>query len=77
MGFEGAARWQEVADELLTRASISLADVMDAFGILAVSRGSTLAPLPGKEVEVRPLRPELAPSASSFIGLHGQAIVKI
>lgn len=77
MGFEGAARWQEVADEVLTRASISLADTMDAFGTLAASRGSTLAPLPGGEVEVRPLRPELAPSAVLFhLAFMGQAIVK-
>ena len=77
MGFEGAARWQEAADELLTRASISVADVMDAFGTLAASRGSTLAPLPGKDIEVRPLRPELAPSAVLFhLAFMGQAVVK-
>ena len=77
MGIEGAARWHEVADELLTRASISVADAMDAFGTLAASRGSTLAPLPGKDVEVRPLRPELAPSAVLFhLAFMGQAVVK-
>jgi hypothetical protein len=77
MGFEGAARWQEAADELLTRASISVADAMDTFGTLAASRGSTLAPLPGKDVEVRPLRPELAPSAVLFhLAFMGQAVVK-
>ena len=63
--------------ELLTRASISVADAMDAFGTLAASRGSALAPLPGKDVEVRPLRPELAPSAVLFhLAFMGQAVVK-
>lgn len=77
MGFEGAARWQEAAGELLTRASISVADAMDAFGTLATSRGNTLAPLPGKDVEVRPLHPELAPAAVLFhLAFMGQAVVK-
>lgn len=77
MGIEGAARWQEAADELLTRASISVADAMDAFGMLAASRGVALAPLPGKDVEVPPLRPELAPSAVLFhLAFMGQAVVK-
>ena len=43
MGFEGARRWQEAADDLLSRASISVADAMDAFGTLAASRGDTLS----------------------------------
>ena len=77
IGFEGAARWQDAADELLTRASITVADAMDAFGTLAASRGSALAPLPGKDISVRPLRPELAPSAVLFHLLFmAQAVVK-
>ena len=77
MGIEGAFPWQEAANDLLTRASISVADAMDAFGTLAASRGATLAPLPGKEVEVLPLRPELAPSAVLFhLAFMGQAVVK-
>jgi len=77
MGIEGAVPWQEAANELLTRASISVADAMDAFGTLADSRGATLAPLPGKDAEVLPLRPELAPSAVLFhLAFMGQAVVK-
>jgi primosomal replication protein N'' len=77
MGFDGAARWQEAADELLTRASISVADTMDAFGTLATSLGSKLSPLPGKDLEVRPVRPEITPSAVLFhLAYMGQAIVK-
>lgn len=77
MGFEAAARWQEAADELLTRSSISIGDAMDAFGTLAASRGAALVPLPGKDVEVAPLSPELAPSAVLFhLAFMGQAVVK-
>ena len=77
MGFEGASRWQEAANELLSRASISVADAMDAFGTLAVSRGAALAPLPGKDCSVQPLRPELTPSAVLFhLTFMGQAVVK-
>jgi hypothetical protein len=77
MGFEGATRWQEAAEELLTRASISVADAVDAFGTLAAPRGNTLARLPEKDVEVRVLRPELAPSAVLFhLAFMEQAIVK-
>jgi hypothetical protein len=77
MGIEGAARWQEAANELLTRATISVTDAVDAFGILAAPRGTVLAPLPGKDAEARPLRPELAPSAVLFhLAFMGQALVK-
>jgi hypothetical protein len=77
MGFDGARRWQDAADELLSRATISVADVMDAFGTLAAMRGSALAPLPGKDVVVRPLHPELIPSAVLFhLAFMGQAVVK-
>ena len=77
MGFDGARRWQEAADELLSHASISVAESMDAFGTLAASRGTKLSPLPGKDCRVQPLRPELAPSAVLFhLAFMGQAVVK-
>ena len=77
MGFDGARRWQEAADELLSHASISVADAMDAFGTLAASRGALLSPLPGKDCTVPPFRPELAPSAVLFhLAFMGQAVVK-
>jgi primosomal replication protein N'' len=77
MGIDGAARWQETANELLTRATISVADAVDAFGTLAAPRGTALAPVPGKDADVRPLRPELAPSAVLFhLAFMGQAVVK-
>jgi primosomal replication protein N'' len=77
MGFEGTARWQEAAAELLTRAMISVADALDAFGTIAASRGNTLVPLPGRDIQVPPLRPELAPSAVLFhLAFMGQAVVK-
>jgi primosomal replication protein N'' len=77
IGFDGARRWQEAADDLLSSATISVADAMDAFGTLAASRGVALSPLPGKDVTVRQLRPELAPCAVLFhLAFMGQAVVK-
>jgi primosomal replication protein N'' len=77
MGFDGARRWKEAADELLSHASISVVDSMDAFGTLAASRGAALSTLPGKDCRVQPLRPEIAPSAVLFhLAFMGQAVVK-
>ncbi|MCC6776085.1 MAG: DUF4011 domain-containing protein [Hyphomicrobiales bacterium] len=77
MGFDAARRWQEAADELLTRASISVGDVVDAFSTLATPRGRELARLPGKDVDVQAYRPELSPSAVLFhLTFMGQAVVK-
>jgi hypothetical protein len=77
MGFDGARRWQEAAEELLSHASISVADAMDTFGTLAASRGAVLSPLPGKDFTVRTLNPEIAPSAVLFhLAFMGQAVVK-
>jgi len=43
----------------------------------AASRGAVLSPLPGKDVTVRTLHPELAPSAVLFhLAFMGQAVVK-
>jgi hypothetical protein len=52
VGIPEAKRWQEAAQELLARATFSALDVIDAFGQLATSVGSTLSPLPGKDVKV-------------------------
>jgi hypothetical protein len=77
MGFDGARRWQEAADGLLTRASISVGDTMDAFSALATPCGTELVPLPGKDVDVQAYRLELSPSAVLFhLTFMGQAVVK-
>jgi hypothetical protein len=76
MGAQQAARWQEVAEDLATR-DATVSSCMDAFGTLAAARGSTLAPLPGKDVALSPERAELAPAAVLFhLAFMGQAIVK-
>jgi primosomal replication protein N'' len=77
MGFDGAKRWREAAEELLSHATIRVADAMDAFGTLAAPRSRALSSLPGKDSTVRPLHPELAPSAVLFhLAFMGQAVVK-
>jgi hypothetical protein len=77
MGFDGARRWQEAAEELLTRASISIANAVDAFGTLATPLGQELVALPGKDVEVQAYHPQLSPCAVLFhLTFMGQAVVK-
>ena len=77
VGIPEARRWQEAADELLTRATLSVQDVMDAFGQLATPLGSELAPLPGKDVKVGSHERQIVPAAVLFhLAFMGQAVMK-
>jgi hypothetical protein len=77
LGTEVAKRWQEAAKDLLARASISAADVMDAFGLLANVQGRTLVSLPSKDVRVRAGEDQLSCSAVLFhLAYMGQAVVE-
>jgi hypothetical protein len=77
LGPEVTRRWLEAAKDLLGRASLSAADVMDAFGLLANVQGWTLAPLPGKDVRVRAGEDQLNCSAVLFhLAYMGQAVVE-
>jgi hypothetical protein len=77
IGIEATRRWQETADELLGRASVTAADVMDVFGTLAAPRSRTLSRLPGRDITVERYQPELACAAVFFhLAYIGQAIVE-
>ena len=76
VGIPEARRWQEAAGELLTDASFSTQDVMDAFGHLATSweaNGATSH----KDVKVGSHERQIVPSAVLFhLAFMGQAVMK-
>jgi len=77
LGPEVAKRWLEAAKDVLGRGSLSAADVMDAFGLLASIQGRTLVPLPGKDVRVGAGESQLSCSAVLFhLAYMGQAVVE-
>lgn len=77
VGIPEARRWQEAAGELLTRATLSSQDVMDAFGQLATLVGSELTPLPGKDIKVGSHERQIVPAAVLFhLAFMGQAVMK-
>ena len=77
LGIEGAARWRDVAMELLENQSLRPVDVLDALGVLARVQSRELRPLPAKEVDVEHLKDEIVPSAVFFhVEFLGQAIVE-
>ncbi|MCA1568098.1 MAG: DUF4011 domain-containing protein [Acidobacteria bacterium] len=77
LGPEVAKRWQEAAKDVLARGSLTAADVMDAFGLLANIQGRSLVPLPGKDVRVSAGEDQLSCSAVFFhLAYMGQAVVE-
>jgi len=76
VGIEQAKQWEEAAKELLTRATLSVQDIMDAFSSLATPAGDELTALPGKDVKVVGHERRLVPSAVLFhLAFMGQAVV--
>lgn len=75
LGIDATKQWRKVADELLSRSALKAGDIMDAFGLLAKSRGRTLRPFESPATEL-PLRTqELECSAVLFhVTFIGQAI---
>jgi primosomal replication protein N'' len=75
LGIEAAKRWRKVADEVLGRSSLKIAEVADAFGLLAESKNRSLKPLPAPTIAL-PLRTAAIDcSAALFhVTFSGQAI---
>ncbi len=75
VGTEAARAWRQVAEELLSRSAVRIADAVDAFGSLAKVRSDQLRPLPGTKVTVDPRTLEIECSAVLFlVTFMGQAI---
>lgn len=77
VGLDTARKWSELAQDLLGRASLSAADVMDAFAERAALDARTLGPLPNKDVAVEVGKDRLACSAVFFhLAYIGQAVME-
>ncbi|ATC24350.1 MULTISPECIES: AAA domain-containing protein [Caulobacter] len=78
LGPDAARRWDEAARELLGRASLSAADVMDGLGELARSIGArTLTALPNKDVKLAQGQDQLICSGVLFhLAYLGQAVME-
>lgn len=77
LGIEEAGRWRESANEILSRASVNSAEVVDAFRDLAAVQGRALVPLPSKDLKVTTGDDQIVCSAVLFhLGFFGQAVME-
>lgn len=77
LGPDTSRRWKDIAHELLSRSSLTAADVMDAFHSQASLDGRVLAPLPSKDVAVEVGKDRLACAAAFFhLAYVGQAVME-
>jgi primosomal replication protein N'' len=77
LGLDAARRWEEAARELLGRASLSAADVVEAFGELSKVQNLELVALPGKDTKVRVGEDQIVCAAALFhMAYLGQAVME-
>lgn len=77
LGVEAAARWQQTVDEILSRSSITSAEVMDAFGQFGAVTDAPLVPLPSKDLRIRAGEDRIVQAAALFhLGFMGQAVME-
>ena len=78
LGPEAAARWRDVADELLRGASVNVAQAMEAFaGLVAETGGAELVAVPHKDTQVRAGQDQLICAGALFhLAYLGQAVME-
>ncbi|MES3100589.1 AAA domain-containing protein [Sphingomonas faeni] len=77
LGIEAAARWQEAANEILGRSTVTPAEVLDAFRELAAVEGRQLVPLPSKDLNAKVGEDRVFCSAALFhLAFMGQAVME-
>ncbi|RWB93114.1 MAG: DUF4011 domain-containing protein [Mesorhizobium sp.] len=77
LGPDTARRWQDAAREMLGRATVSAAEVMDAFADFANVQGRRLVALPGKDVRVQVGDDQLICAGALFhLAYLGQAVME-
>jgi hypothetical protein len=77
LGVEAARRWQETANEVLGRSSVTAVEVVEAFGALATVERNTLNALPSKDVRVKPGDDRITCAGAIFhLGFLGQAVME-
>ncbi|WP_386065854.1 DUF4011 domain-containing protein [Tahibacter sp. UC22_41] len=75
VGAAAAAKWRQAAEALLGRSTLRVADVIDAFGALALPRHRSLQSLPGPATELPPRSSAIECAAALFhVTFSGQAI---
>lgn len=75
LGRESVKAWRSVADEILSKSALKIADVMDAFGMLATAEQRQLRALPPPTYEIPPATSQLLCTAVLFhVTFSGQAI---
>jgi len=78
LGPDAAGRWREAADDLLGRATVNAAQVMEAFADLVTeTAGAELAAVPNKDARVRPGQDVLVCAGALFhLAYLGQAVME-
>ncbi|PTM39383.1 uncharacterized protein DUF4011 [Bosea sp. 124] len=77
LGIDAARRWQDVCDDLLRRATVTAAEVVDAFADLAKVGSDALRPLPPTDLRVTPGEDRVEACAALFhLGFMGQAVME-
>jgi hypothetical protein len=77
LGPDAARRWGDCARDLLGRASLSAADVMDGLSAMGEIEGRALAALPAKDVRVRAGEDRLVCAGALFhLAYVGQAVME-
>jgi hypothetical protein len=75
VGAAAAVKWREAAVSLLGRSTLRVADVIDAFGALALPRHRSLQAVPGPATELPPRSSAIECAAALFhVTFSGQAI---
>ncbi len=77
LGVEAAERWQQTVDEILSRSSITTAEVIDAFREFGAVTDTPLVPLPSKDLRIRAGEDRIVQAAALFhLGFMGQAVME-
>lgn len=77
IGMDASRKWQDAANDLLGRSTLTAADVVDGFGGLAGIEGRSLSKLPARDADADMGRDVIACSAVFFhLAYMGQAIVE-
>ncbi len=77
LGIERAQLWADAARDILGRATVTAAEVVEAFHELAAVGGGDIVPLPGKDLKVKVGEDRIACSAVLFhLAYIGQAVME-
>jgi len=77
LGIEAAARWQQAANDMLGRSTVTPAEVVDAFRDFAAVEGRELVPLPSKDLNAKAGEDRVFCSAALFhLAFLGQAVME-